>query len=74
LAFALSLLNTNQESGAIAELKLLEEIPPYNAASFWYQGLIALRKSDIKEMKNQFNKIEDGTWYKPKTFEILSQI
>lgn len=74
LAFALSLLNTNQESGAIAELKLLEEIPPYNGASFWYQGLIALRKSDINEMKKQFNKIDEGTWYKPRTLEILSQI
>ncbi len=74
LAYCISLIKTNQETAAIAQLKKLEPIPLYNNAGYWYQGLISLKNGDIENMKSKFSKIEEGSWYKPKALEIISKI
>lgn len=74
LAYAISLIKTGKEQAAIAQLKKLEEVPLFKEASYWYQGLISLRHGDIESMNNQFAQIEEGSWYKPKTLEIISKL
>ena len=74
LAYAITLIKTNQEAAAISQLKKIESIPMFNNAGFWYQGLIALRNNDIESVKTHFAKIEEGSRYKPKALKILSQI
>ncbi|MDA8693336.1 hypothetical protein N9L92_04675 [Saprospiraceae bacterium] len=74
LAYATSLIKTDKEEAAIIQLKKLEPVPLYNEASYWYQGLLSLRKSDIENMKTQFAQIKEGSRYKPKTLEVISKI
>jgi hypothetical protein len=73
LAYAISLLKTDQEKKATAQFKKLEPIPLFNDASYWYQGLMLLSKGDVGNMKAQFDKIKEGSRYKPKTLEIISK-
>ena len=74
LAYATALIETDKVEDAIVQLKKLEPVPLYNEASYWYQGLIALKKGDIEGMKTQFDLIKEGSRYKPKTLEVLSKV
>jgi len=63
LAYAISLMKTDQTAEAQNVLKPLEKAPSYRNATLWYNALIQLKAGNIDSCKNLLDQIKESSSY-----------